>query len=366
MPIELESNAFYQITDSPLGFTMPFTVLGWVRRTQDNDVLGTIFYVGNNSGGMQFGIFDGDGVLDVSSGIVETGPIGTEWRFVAAIVDTGSNNMIMYTRREGEDTFDVESGTWVNDIAFLRVRLGSFGNSNDITWPGSLAYWRIFDTDLTEEQIMAESMATTSIQTAWADWPLQNLGNHTDDVSGNDRHLTTFPESGDFHNTSGPIIEITGPTEATMQWIEDDLDHIQDNQPMTLHESNFPADPAVDDGYGIFLLESGTAGQSNRRDFWLHDHTDGWTDTHVTVHGIDPLAFGEDPELGDIIPQGGVALRVQEMEDDKVRGITMNNGVFAFLPVLNIGVWEANPDGTEFRNRQFSWPLLDRKSTRLN
>lgn len=135
-----------------------------------------------------------------------------------------------------------------------------------------------------------------------------------------------------------------------LTWTQSQLGFLS-NQVMTMNPPNVPASPAVDGTIGSFRLTSGSAGGSNRRDFWLHSQTTGWTNSRVFVEGIDPLYFGAHPTLGDVFPQGGVVLRFQS-SFGKNRGITLNNNIWAFLPMLNVGVWEANPDGSGFENRQ--------------
>lgn len=119
--------------------------------------------------------------------------------------------------------------------------------------------------------------------------------------------------------------------------------------------------PGAVDGHerGVFTLATGISDDfGNLREWFLHDFTEGWTDSHVICEGIDPPYFGEVEPSYHVIPQAGVVLRAQ-FDGTYNRGITINNGVFLDLPLLNIGVWQAHPDGSNFSNRQFSWPFFE-------
>lgn len=121
-------------------------------------------------------------------------------------------------------------------------------------------------------------------------------------------------------------------------------------------------DPVID-GHerGVFgPLAAGSTSDDfgNFREWWLHEYTEGWTDTHVICEGIDPLNFINGGEGNTILPQGGTVLRAK-FDGTYNRGIALNNGVFLGLPMLNIGVWQALPDGTSFANRQYSWPFFE-------
>lgn len=170
------------------------------------------------------------------------------------------------------------------------------------------------------------------------------------------QRLTTFAAVGLL--VAGSTVvggDSAASAQATVEltWTQSQLGFLS-NRVMAVNPPNVPAPPAVDGNVGSFRLASGNAGSSNRRDFWLHSQTQGWTNSRVFVEGIDPLYFGVHPTLGDVFPQGGVVLRFQS-SFGKNRGITLNNNSVFFLPQLNVGVWEANPDGTGFNNRQTSF-----------
>jgi len=119
-------------------------------------------------------------------------------------------------------------------------------------------------------------------------------------------------------------------------------------------------DPAVEDSQFVVRATSGPASPSQLREFYLLDGTNGWDDCEVYCDGINPPHFGANYQgLGvDILPQTGVVLRAG-FNGSKNTGITLNNNVFLGLPMLNVGVWHANTDGTGFQNRQFSWDFFE-------
>ena len=104
------------------------------------------------------------------------------------------------------------------------------------------------------------------------------------------------------------LTEVSAPSSATLTWVPGDLARLT-QQVVTLDPPNVAASPTVDEGVGVFVLAEGNSGASSRRDWWLHEDTAGWTDARVQVDRIDPLHFGDHPELGDVIPQGGAVLR---------------------------------------------------------
>lgn len=120
--------------------------------------------------------------------------------------------------------------------------------------------------------------------------------------------------------------------------------------------------PAAVDGHERGVIGPLVAGASddfgNLREWWLHEYTQGWTDSHIICEGIDPPYFGDQGDGNTIIPQGGAVLRAK-FDGTYNRGVTINNGVFLSLPITNVGVWQALPDGTSYSNRQYSWPFFE-------
>jgi hypothetical protein len=111
-------------------------------------------------------------------------------------------------------------------------------------------------------------------------------------------------------------------------------------------------DPVVDSVERVqFTLSAGPVSPSNLREFWLHSDIQG-TDFYASTV-LDPLAYGDDvggPGI-DILPQSGIALRVQESGGIRT-GITINNNIIFIVNMINIGVWRANSDGSGFTSRQ--------------
>lgn len=176
------------------------------------------------------------------------------------------------------------------------------------------------------------------------------LGGHVHEVTDAEATELTAAGYGDRINLED--VELT--------FKPDQFDHLSTRWLLNAFGTDDVGPPVVD-GHerGIYgPLVAGTAAFGSLREWYLHDHTEGWTDSSVLCEGIDPPYFGPQPDEVTIIPQTGVVLRAQ-FDGTYNRGITINNGVFLSLPLLNIGVWRALPDGTSFANRQFSWPLLE-------
>jgi len=91
-----------------------------------------------------------------------------------------------------QQTFDYGSwgvATWLTPDTLI---FGSSRWAYNITnaWNGKLAYARIFNSSLTDEQIAVEKQSVTATVTPWGDWPLISDLN---DVSGNNHHLSYLP-----------------------------------------------------------------------------------------------------------------------------------------------------------------------------
>lgn len=145
-------------------------------------------------------------------------------------------------------------------------------------------------------------------------------------------------------------------------WIPEQMSKFDTKMLLTADPTNVTGSPFVSENrnWKVQLASGDDAGQSTLREFFLHSDTEGWTDSHGIIE-IDPPLYAVDvdgnPAL-DIIPQMGAVCRAQfNSSTGKNQGITMNNGTFLGLPMLNIGAWHAFPDGTGFANRQFSWPF---------
>lgn len=89
---------------------------------------------------------------------------------------------------------------------------------------------------------------------------------------------------------------------------------------------------------------------SNQRDGYLHANTSGWTDIEASTVFVCGPAFA--PPLN---PQHGLILRYQESGGERAAVLAWHDVAFGTPPILNIGVWRANLDGTGFQNRQNNW-----------
>lgn len=104
----------------------------------------------------------------------------------------------------------------------------------------------------------------------------------------------------------------------------------------------------------VRLTQSTQQGQIAMREWFVHSDLEGNDFVARTI--IDPPFFGSKDGV-DILPQGGLVLRAQQSGGINT-GVTINNNVFLGLPMLNIGVWKSNTDGTGFQNRQFGTPVF--------
>lgn len=110
----------------------------------------------------------------------------------------------------------------------------------------------------------------------------------------------------------------------------------------------------VEDGYLKVALTAGTVpGFSNLRDAYIRDGITG-ADFHARAT-FDPPFFGDAGGGLLILPQHGLVLRYQR--DTKQRAVVVWQNIFFGVPTLNVGVWQANLDGTGFVNRNYpGWP----------
>jgi hypothetical protein len=73
---------------------------------------------------------------------------------------------------------------------------------------GTLAYWRVFASELTQAEIVAEWGSAEAVLAAWADWPLIS---DLLDISGNARHLSAGSTAVDW--VAGPDLPGTETAE---------------------------------------------------------------------------------------------------------------------------------------------------------
>lgn len=220
----------------------------------------------------------------------------------------------------------------------------------------------------------------------WQSGQYPYQGGDTSTVHDGSTTTTTLPMSGlatgdpvflgghTYHVTTAQALELIaagfgaginlGPV--TRTWTTEDLATFDSKLRLTTDGSHATGQPTIDgNAFKLQLATGTTPGQSQLREFILDSDTAGWTDVHGIIE-IDPPTYGIETSPGSgqfIIPQMGVCLRAQlDQPTNKHIGITMNNGTIFGLPILNIGAWRSNPDGTSFQNRQFSWPLFENKS----
>jgi hypothetical protein len=193
---------------SPPSVAAGFTLLGWVRLRVDRDDFSTIGRV--SSGGSTVatwatdsdgtsgpGYFTGGGSVSNSTGLAVDA-----WRKVA-IACTGTTGKT-YAQIPGGAT-EVDSGT-VSSGAGDVLALGGRGAGDSSEWMnGTLAYVRVFASELTQAQIEAEWTSPSAVLTAWADWPLTS---DLLDISGNGRHLSAGATSSGFEDN--PPVGATG------------------------------------------------------------------------------------------------------------------------------------------------------------
>lgn len=111
----------------------------------------------------------------------------------------------------------------------------------------------------------------------------------------------------------------------------------------------------VDDDYLRVELASGNdVGFSNLREVLIRQ---GLVSADFRAQAtFDPPTFGNVGPGLDILPQHGLVLRYQR--DTIQRAVVLSVNIFFSVPFLNVGVWQANLDGSSFNNRNAAgWPL---------
>lgn len=174
--------------------TMPadFTITGWIYLSADQDTyttfcrvwtsglatVGTWSTESDGTSGPNW--FTGGGSLANATNLV----VG-EWRRVA-VSRTAAGAAVLYVATP-TGSVEVDSGS-VGTNSPAGITIGGRDTADATEWfNGRAAYFRVFDSILTQAQIVAEWAATAAVVPAWADWPLD-----TDllDISGNGRHLS--------------------------------------------------------------------------------------------------------------------------------------------------------------------------------
>lgn len=219
MAVQLESGAHFNRDAAPPAF--PLTVTCWVQINtwpvaDPGYRWSNIVYFGATSNsGMRELYIDTSGIQNVYAfshdigDVAETTVVGEEiWVFLAITIDA-NDFLNLYWRFEDDDVLSSASGDSGETYTPERIMLGRTPatSSSQITLEGSLAFVRVFDSELTEAQVLAESESETAVLTAWADWPMSDTTG--DDVSGNDRDLTPVEDGGTFTVVGDP--QVTEP-----------------------------------------------------------------------------------------------------------------------------------------------------------
>jgi hypothetical protein len=125
------------------------------------------------------------------------------WIFLAAVRSGTGTSWKFAWRLENESALTTATGTGSGTIG-TNFRIGA-ENAGGLPQNGGYAYWRIYASALTDQQILEQSALTAASITVWADWPIDTTSNDTNDISGNNRPLTF---TGSQSNTTGPTIAL--------------------------------------------------------------------------------------------------------------------------------------------------------------
>lgn len=130
-----------------------------------------------------------------------------KWYYVAATSDA-SENVVLYWRAEGESTLQSTSAAFAPlTVANTRLIFGG-AQDNSLNWNGQIALGRVWDSVLTQTQLMAESQSASAVVAAWGDWPFASVATETTDISGNGRTLTANG-AGSHTDHIGPKITVS-------------------------------------------------------------------------------------------------------------------------------------------------------------
>lgn len=206
--VDYTPNAVFSRTNT--GLALPVSFGAWFKFDEIPASYRIILYHGNASYGNYLALFqsstgvvnaaDGTGVR-ASTSVLSTGT----WYYIAATVNTGTGNFDIYWRAEGESTLQTNSGTWSGTFANNLMGVGGTQASGEtLTHDGAIAYARMWDSVLSQAELLAESAATTAVVTAWADWPMQDTTGN--DVTANNRDLTLQNGTGSVTTAAGPDI----------------------------------------------------------------------------------------------------------------------------------------------------------------
>lgn len=136
-----------------------------------------------------------------------------EW-ICMAVRRTATTSWTLLWRWEGDAAMQSASGVGTGTVGTV-LKIGAEHNGGG-SLQGGFGFWRVFQSALTDQQILDESAAMAALLTEWADWPIADISNDADDISGNSRPLTFTVAGGGQTNTTGPSIALpAGPSEGT-------------------------------------------------------------------------------------------------------------------------------------------------------
>ena len=130
-------------------------------------------------------------VSNTSYGAINSSPTTVSagvWVFLA-FVRTSVTNADLWIGGTTRNTFITKDVTGRGTAATLDV--GTYSTHATYTWDGSMTQFRVWQTALTDGEIVAEMNSATVVKTAnlWANWILANSSDNADH-SGNSRDLT--------------------------------------------------------------------------------------------------------------------------------------------------------------------------------
>jgi len=135
-----------------------------------------------------------------------------EYLFLAVVRSGDGSSWKLAWRWEGDPSLNTATGTEPDGPTTIGqiLKIGAEHGGN-APLAGGYAHWRVIPAALSDSQILAESASPVALQTAWADWPLEDVDSDEDDISGNNRPLTLLGlDTGAHTNTTGPDITIPG------------------------------------------------------------------------------------------------------------------------------------------------------------
>lgn len=196
------------------------------------------------------------------------------------------------------------------------------------------AEYRTFDDGV----LVSESSDTTGLESA----DQYFLGGHTYEIS--DALATELIAAGFGAYINTEVLDYT--------WFKPEYLSKFTRWNMTIVDPSATYNLSVDDSENLVAREEDGPSEfsSSNRMFWIHGDTNYNSDFDATVT-LDPTHYAEEQPGGLFIAeQAGIVLRAQQSGGIN-KGITINNNIFFLAPIINIGVWQSNTDGTGFISR---------------